>query len=46
MEMDDIRILFPQLNEKVYNKPLVYLDNAATSLRPATVLDKWMEMIK
>lgn len=35
---------FPQLSEKVYGKPLVYLDNAATSLRPQSVIDKWTEM--
>ena len=44
MEVEEIRSLFPQLSEKVYGKPLVYLDNAATSLRPQTVLDKWKEM--
>ena len=35
---------FPQLSEKVYGRPLVYLDNAATSLRPQSVIDKWTEM--
>jgi cysteine desulfurase/selenocysteine lyase len=30
---------FPILNQKVYNKRLVYLDNAATSQKPLTVLD-------
>lgn len=30
---------FPILAEKVYNKPLVYLDNAATSQKPQAVLD-------
>lgn len=44
MEVEEIRSLFPQLSERVYGKPLVYLDNAATSLRPQAVLDKWMEM--
>lgn len=44
MNIDDIRNIFPQLNEKVYNKPLVYLDNAATSLRPQSVIDKWNNM--
>ena len=32
------------MSEKVYGKPLVYLDNAATSLRPQSVIDKWTEM--
>ena len=36
--------VFPQLVEKVYGKRLVYLDNAATSLRPQSVIDKWVEM--
>lgn len=44
MDFNEMTSLFPQLSEKVYGKSLVYLDNAATSLRPATVLDKWMEM--
>ena len=30
---------FPILNEKVYNKPLVYLDNAATTQKPQVVID-------
>ena len=30
---------FPILNEQVYGKPLVYLDNAATSQKPQAVLD-------
>ena len=37
----EIRSRFPQLQEKVYGKPLVYLDNAATSLRPVDVISKW-----
>lgn len=36
--------VFPQLRQKVFGKPLVYLDNAATSLRPQSVIDKWTEM--
>ena len=44
ISIEDIRSLFPQLQEKVYGKQLVYLDNAATSLRPSAVLDKWNEM--
>ena len=30
---------FPILGEKVHGKPLVYLDNAATSQKPRTVID-------
>ena len=44
MNTENIRALFPQLKEKVYGKPLVYLDNAATSLRPLSVVEKWEEM--
>ena len=32
------------MSEKVYGKPLVYLDNAATSQRPSSVIGKWVEM--
>ena len=41
---EEIRSRFPQLGQKVYGKQLVYLDNAATSLRPSAVLDKWNSM--
>ena len=40
MNVQEIRSLFPALGEKVYGKPLVYLDNAATSQRPLAVLEK------
>ena len=40
MNVQEIRSLFPALGEKVYGKPLVYLDNAATSQRPLSVLEK------
>ena len=40
MNVQEIRSLFPALGEKVYGKPLVYLDNAATSQRPFSVLEK------
>ena len=36
-----IRELFPTLSRKVYGKDLVYFDNAATSLRPQSVIDEW-----
>lgn len=35
-----IRNDFPILNQKVNNEPLVYLDNAATSQKPQTVIDE------
>ncbi|MGM9757925.1 MAG: aminotransferase class V-fold PLP-dependent enzyme [Candidatus Cryptobacteroides sp.] len=36
-----MREQFPILSTKVYGKDLVYFDNAATSQRPASVIDKW-----
>ena len=42
--VNEIRNLFPTLSRKVYGKDLVYLDNAATSQRPQSVLDKWNEI--
>ena len=44
MDVIGARSLFPQLQENVYGKPLVYLDNAATSLRPISVVREWEEM--
>ena len=41
MTVENIRSLFPVLSRKVYGKDLVYLDNAATSQRPVTVIDEW-----
>jgi cysteine desulfurase/selenocysteine lyase len=38
-EADSVREDFPILNQLVYGRPLVYLDNAATSQKPATVID-------
>lgn len=38
-EVDKIRADFPILSEKVHNKPLVYLDNAATTQKPKAVID-------
>ena len=38
-DIDKIRRDFPILGRTVYNKPLVYLDNAATTQKPLCVLD-------
>lgn len=40
-DLQDIRIQFPILDQKVNGKPLVYLDNAATSQKPVSVLESW-----
>lgn len=37
--IDQIRSKFPILSEKIYNKPLVYLDNAATTQKPQCVIE-------
>lgn len=37
---EDIRSDFPILNERVYNKPLVYFDNGATTQKPRCVVEK------
>ncbi|MFV0390586.1 MAG: aminotransferase class V-fold PLP-dependent enzyme [Paludibacteraceae bacterium] len=39
-EIEAIRGDFPILSEKIYNKPLVYFDNAATTQKPQAVLDR------
>ena len=44
MSIEELRAQFPSLKQTVYGRPLVYLDNAATSLRPQSVVDKWVEM--
>ena len=44
MTTAELRTHFPQLARTVYGKPLVYLDNAATSLRPRETIDKWNEI--
>lgn len=41
MVVADVRNMFPILSRKVYGKDLVYFDNAATSQRPQSVIDKW-----
>ncbi|MDD5861802.1 MAG: cysteine desulfurase [Prevotella sp.] len=41
--INDIRNDFPILSRNVYDKPLVYLDNAATTQKPLCVLDAMRE---
>ncbi|MDO4802704.1 MAG: cysteine desulfurase [Prevotellaceae bacterium] len=38
-DIDKIRADFPILSRQVYGKPLVYLDNAATTQKPACVIN-------
>ena len=44
MSIEELRNEFPQLSQQVYGKQLVYLDNAATALRPASVVREWNEI--
>lgn len=39
MDIEKIRKDFPILQRKIHDKPLVYLDNAATSQKPRQVID-------
>ena len=39
LDTSNIRTQFPTLFQKVYGKPLVYLDNAATTQKPQKVID-------
>ena len=41
LDLQHIRNQFPILNQQVNGKPLVYLDNAATSQKPLSVLNSW-----
>jgi cysteine desulfurase/selenocysteine lyase len=40
LNIENIRKDFPILTQKVYGKPLVYLDNAATTQKPLSVIRK------
>jgi cysteine desulfurase/selenocysteine lyase len=39
MNIDDIRADFPILGREVYGKPLIYLDNGATTQKPRVVVE-------
>ncbi|MGE5394511.1 MAG: cysteine desulfurase [Candidatus Saccharibacteria bacterium] len=39
LDVNIIREDFPILNQKIYNRPLVYFDNAATTQRPQQVIN-------
>jgi cysteine desulfurase/selenocysteine lyase len=44
MDIEKIRADFPILSEKIYNRPLVYFDNGATTQKPKVVIDKLDEI--
>jgi cysteine desulfurase/selenocysteine lyase len=39
LDIDALRQQFPVLQQQVHNRPLVYLDNGATTHKPRTVID-------
>ena len=43
-DIASIRLQFPALQQQVYGRPLVYLDNAATAQKPLTVLEMTSSM--
>ncbi len=45
MSIRSIRSQFPVLDTRVYGKPLVYLDNAATAQRPLSVSSCWTRLV-
>jgi cysteine desulfurase/selenocysteine lyase len=46
LNIKQIRKEFPNLSVKIHGKPLVYLDNAATTLKPQVVIDAITEHYK
>jgi cysteine desulfurase/selenocysteine lyase len=40
LDINEIRSQFPVLDQQVYGKPLVYLDNAATTQKPLCVIER------
>ena len=40
LDITEIRSQFPVLDQQVYGKPLVYLDNAATTQKPLCVIER------
>src|SRR3989475_4735172 len=45
-DVEQIREDFPVLKQRVHGKPLVYLDNAATSQKPQAVIDAMMRFYR
>ncbi|MFN3020079.1 aminotransferase class V-fold PLP-dependent enzyme [Chryseobacterium sp. TY3] len=41
LDIQNIRNQFPILNQEINGKPLVYLDNGASSQKPISVLETW-----
>ncbi len=43
INIEEVRSLFPVLHQEVNGKPLIYLDNAATTQKPQSVMDALTE---
>lgn len=43
LDISNIRAQFPVLNQTVYDKPFIYLDNAATTQKPASVISSTVD---
>ena len=46
LDMEQIRAQFPILNERVHGKPLVFLDSAASSMKPDAVIDAMSDTMR
>lgn len=46
LDINKIRQDFPIISETIYNKQLIYFDNAATSQKPTVVIEKIAELYK
>lgn len=46
LDIQNIREQFPVLHQNINGKPLVYLDNAATSQKPISVIEVWENYYK
>lgn len=46
LDIQNIRKQFPILNTEIHHNPLVYLDNAASSQKPISVLSAWEKYYK
>lgn len=46
IDIQSIRSQFPVLHQEINGKPLVYLDNAATSQKPISVINAWNHYYK
>ncbi len=46
LDVDSIRAQFPILQERVHGKPLVFLDSAASAMKPNAVIDAMSDTMR